>query len=414
LKNKINLVLDKYYSNFLSRKTLLSLNSINIQKKSKAQISNKLNFKNEESIKTKTPNSKKSSKILQSKLSNFSNYIFNYQNIIIDDINIVNNIKKKNIFSNFDENKEKFHKKNKDKINQKEIKSRIINLPDKQNTTLNFENHILIFGFDIFDSELIDKLVFHFADTSILIIGDFNLSEEAVIKKDLSLYPNLHYIIMDFLNPLYLKKLNLDKVSKCFLLLKSLDKRVNADLQSLQLINFFNANYNFEVFIEQNSEEGNLLLGYTPKIDNDSLKDPFYHPLYMSGRILYISELKDVCSESYLNENLTDAWLSLIKCGFPNQNSFMKGKDLNVNVVTVDIPEFYFNQEFVNLAKDLFLSDISCLPLGIYVVSPIEYKMKTKTNRNFYDAKKKNFFSSNFNSYESSNNLKGSTTNGNL
>jgi len=111
------------------------------------------------------------------------------------------------------------------------------------------------------------------------------------------------------------------------LLLKSLDIRVNADLQSLQLINFFNANYNFEVFIEQNSEEGNLLLGYTPKIDNDSLKDPFYHPLFMSGRILYISKLKEVCSESYLNENLTDAWLSLIKCGFPNQNYFLKEKN---------------------------------------------------------------------------------------
>ncbi len=275
------------------------------------------------------------------------------------------------------------------KYADEEIKGKIINLISYEITQVDFRNHILIYGLDIFDSELIDKLFFHYKNTKILILGDDQLYKEEEIKKNLHKFSNLIYVIIDPLFPENLEKLNLKYVLKCFLLIKNIDKKVKIDMINFQLINYFNHKYNFETFIEQNSEDHNFLLGFNPKINSNLIKESFYHPLYMSGKVLYLTKIKEVCSETYLNEYITEAWLSLIYSGYPNQNYARKGT--NPNIITIDVPDFYNNKDYIQLIRDLFLTKISCIPLGLYITSPIDKddnnidnKRKSTSKNHFY------------------------------
>jgi len=268
----------------------------------------------------------------------------------------------------------------KDSCKKDSFEERIFNLQYDKNFKIDFERYILIIGFDIFDQELLDKLSFHYNNTKILITGDFYFSKKEEIRKFFHKYKNLYLAVVDLYDPRELEKLNLNKVLKCFLLLKNFDNRVKSDLVNLQLINYFNYNYNFDIYIEQISDLGNFFLGFTPKFNNSTIKDPYYHPLYMSGKIFYISQLKEICAASYMYEQLTEAWLSLINCGYPNKNLSLKGS--NPNIITIEIPKIYYNKEYIYLVKDLFLyEDISCIPLGLYYTSPFEIK-NAKKNKN--------------------------------
>lgn len=261
---------------------------------------------------------------------------------------------------------------------EKQINKQKLNLIE-EDITLKFQNHILIFEFEVFDYELVEKLFIHHQNSKICLIGDYETGNEEEINRYLSKNKNLYYVIIDPLNPEMLEKLNLDKVLKCFLLLKQYEKNSNTDMLNLQLINFFNYNNKFEIFMEQNNENSNLILGYTP-ILNERVFDKLYHPLYMSGKILYISKISEVFSYSYINEYIADAWLSLIYCGYPDQSYYKLGTF--PNIITIDLPKCYDNKYYIDLMKDFFSLDFPSIPLGIHVMEPLTIKKDFKSSKN--------------------------------
>jgi len=250
---------------------------------------------------------------------------------------------------------------------EKKIKKQKLNLIN-EGISIKFKKHILIFNFDVNDFELIEKLINHYHNSKICLISNDDLGDTEELNRQLEKNNNLYYIYLDSLDTVMLERLNLDEVLKCFLLSKHDEKKNISEMLNYQLLNFFNYNYKFEVFTEQENAEKNLLLGSTPFLNN-RVSDQLFHPMYMSGKILYTSEISEIFSLNYINPNIADAWLSLIYCGNPDQNYYKMGTF--PNLITIDIPKFYNNKFYKDLVIDLFKLEINCIPLGIHVMNPL-------------------------------------------
>ncbi len=63
-------------------------------------------------------------------------------------------------------------------------------------------------------------------------------------------------------------------------------------------------------------------LGYFPmERISRIVSNPFLNPLFMAGRVLYLSQLDQILAHSYYNEREVDVWIKLLSLGFDNQTT---------------------------------------------------------------------------------------------
>jgi hypothetical protein len=248
-----------------------------------------------------------------------------------------------------------------------------------------FQDHIVIIGYQENLQRLLLLLDYHFCDKDIVIISN-DPKLERRIRKVMRQFLNVYYIQCDPVNAEYLVYAGISRAHKCLYLTEKIDQVIGEDIQkilSFKLIdNFFQA----DGILELRKEGSRTLLGYNPIGPKGKIESEYLHPLFLSGNLIYTSQLEKLIATAYLHEVEADSVCKLIACGYDVFDYVSSGVPIKTEVqfpiiITVKIPKGYRGKEFCNLSNDLLNMDPPCLPLGIYLKSPMRYLNNLYQNR---------------------------------
>jgi voltage-gated potassium channel len=260
-----------------------------------------------------------------------------------------------------------------------------------------FENHIVIFGYQENLQRLLLLIDYHFCDKDIVIISD-DKSSERKIRKIMRQFFNVYYIQCDPANAEYLVYAGISKAFKCIFLSERIAENVEDDLQKILAFKLVDNYFQADGLIEIQKESSRSLLGYNPMSPDGNVTSEYLHPLFLSGNIIYTTQLDKLIATSFMHEIESDSVCKLITSGYDIFDYVSVGIPIKSEVefpiiITVKIPKGYRGKEFCNLANDLLNMDPPCLPLGIYLKSPARYLNSVYNNRmpilqSFYNAEK--------------------------
>ena len=141
---------------------------------------------------------------------------------------------------------------------------------------------------------------------------------------------------------------------------------------------FFNTNMILELW---NHSSVNLL-GYNQLSKKAYVNEnEFFHPLYISGSLLYLDHLNRVICMSQRDKNKVDAWIELLSLGYKTTSVDNENGSFLINnenkgypvTITIDLPKEYVGQEFFNVFTDLICQRNPVMILGVYISDPSEY-----------------------------------------
>jgi hypothetical protein len=256
------------------------------------------------------------------------------------------------------------------------IDHRIFNV-EKTNLANFFENHILIIGYQDNLSKLLKLLFYHFKNKKICILTD---KDEIIMQKLLKQYKDLIYIKGEAQNPIHLLNSGIQRAYYVLFLCENIFARTNEDMEkilSFKAIDYF---FNCNMLLELWDHQSIKFLGYMPMENNSKLNNEFMHPLYMAGRLIYLSYFDKILAYSFFKEKEVEAWTSLLNLGFESVSSpsghitFKADKDGEYPIIlTVDVPVPFYGKEYHELMNHFFSFDRPCIGLGVYIENPLSY-----------------------------------------
>lgn len=257
------------------------------------------------------------------------------------------------------------------------IESRIFDLA-KINIGEFISDHIVLIGYQDNMAKLIKLIFNHFRKKEICIIT--NKHEERNIIKLLRQFHTLIILKGETDNPFHLLNAGMSKAYACIFLCESIHTKTNEDMGkilSFRAIDYF---FNTNMILELWSDTSIRFLGYQP-LDTESkiIKNEFLHPVYMAGRIVYLSHFDKLLAKSYYEESIVDVWSKLLYVGYSQKNNgglqTIQGQSLGSYpvILTVDIPKDYHYEEYHTLLNDMLLLENPALCLGVYVENPLDY-----------------------------------------
>ena len=257
-----------------------------------------------------------------------------------------------------------------------DIESRIYD-SSKNETYSIFSNHIIIFGYQESLKNIIKHIKNYYSYNAICIFIDKNENEKIKKIKEtiLRFFEQVYLILGDMTNPINLFNCSLNKSLFCLLLFSSIDELINEDLKNILCYRTIQKYFNTKIIIEVWNNSSLKFLGYTPLISINE----FFHPLFISGKILLLEHFDRLLPKYYLNEKKTKAWIEFVKLG---NNKRIENKTINSNnnihLLSIDIPEIYIGKDFFSMFSDFICLENPILILGLYINNSEEYQIKKK------------------------------------
>lgn len=270
------------------------------------------------------------------------------------------------------------------KFNEKELnyQHRIFDLA-KINVQEIFLNHILIIGFQDAVERLVGLITYHFPKKSICFLAP-EVKKSIICDKILKQYQNTYYLQGNPINPFDLLNAGLNNVFHVIFLSENIFKKLNEDMNLLLSCRVVDYYFNINAILELWDSKNSNLLGYIPLDKNSkNITNEFYHPLFMAGKVLYLSHLDQLTTLSITDPIIIESVYQILSVGFRKKINKIAKKPVNNKnnnfdapvIITIDVPEMYFGKEYCNLAEHLLSLDEPAVPLGVYVSDPLSYQM---------------------------------------
>jgi len=252
----------------------------------------------------------------------------------------------------------------------KNIKKRTFDL-EKGYKFKHMKNHLLILGFQDNLGNLLKYLSYNFHRKKICIIANDKESEK--ITKLMKQYKNLYFMKGDLINPYNLINSGIREAYSCFFVCDHIDNSNGEDLSNILSFRAQDYFFNTKSIIELWSMESIHHLGYIPIPDknNTTTDNEFVNPLFMAGNVIYLSHFEKIVAASFKDTDRIETWLTLINCGYDILENNQESEIDNPLIISVDVPEDYFNKEYITLFKDVL--ELDSIILGIYIPSPTDY-----------------------------------------
>lgn len=321
------------------------------------------------------------------------NTVNNLEFINVGEDNINPIISQKNITNQILDNKAvKFYynlkdddlrKKNSNELkkreNAKNIEFNIFEI-EKDDLSKRFRNHIIIIGYQDILSKLL-KIFFLHHNKDICIISSPD-SDEVSILKLLRQYKNLFYFKGSPENPFHLLNAGLNDAHLVVFLNEKLFGKTNEDMHKILIYKSIDYFFNTRMILELWNSKSCRLIGNVPLLDNGVVEtNEFLHPSFMAGRLIYLSHLESVTAKALTEPKSTDVWMNLLSLGLRtkfgdrgNQTicNDVYGTGMPI-IMTLEIPEIYYEKEYYHLVNDLMKLNPPALPIGIYIQTPLDY-----------------------------------------
>lgn len=269
----------------------------------------------------------------------------------------------------------------------------------KDNISEIIADHILFVGYQdgLYKMIKMVKLHYPYRDVCIMINPLF---DEKIIMKYLKEFKGLYFLKGEVDNPIHLINSGIAKAAYVVFLIETIDNKKNEDMGKIlgfrAIDYFFQTNSLLELW---NSESAFLLSSKPLSRSSSVMNNPYYHPLFIAGKLLYVDQLNRLICMSRKNKLQIEAWVELLNVGYKTNSSF-DGDTIKLQnesssfpvLLTVDLPKEYSGKEFYNLFIDMICQKNPILILGVYVLKPLEYMklrsegrinklMKNTTNR---------------------------------
>lgn len=255
---------------------------------------------------------------------------------------------------------------------------------DKVNAQEIFSNHILIIGYQDALDKFVKLISYHFPNKPICFLGTEEQRDLICIKL-LKQYKNVYFFQGDPINPFHLLNAGLNNANQVIILSENIFKKLNEDMRALLSSRLVDYYFDLNMLIELWDCKSAKLLGYIPldKKAND-ITNEFYHPLFMSGKLIYLSHLDKLTTLSVTDPNVIETLYQIISVGFRKfVNNFANRRtDINMRlggdvpvVLTIDLPEHYWGREYYVLVQDLLTLEKPAIPLGLYISDPLGYHL---------------------------------------
>jgi hypothetical protein len=260
------------------------------------------------------------------------------------------------------------------------IENRIFDI-EKNNISEIISNHILILGHQDNMNTLIKLISFHHTDKDICIMTSHEFDEK-IMHKLLKQFKFLIYLKGDVQNPFHLLNAGVHKAFYVIFLVENIFNKTNEDMNKILSFKSIDYFFNTEMCLELWDTKSTRLIGYQPiDIDTKVVQNEFLHPLFLAGRILYMSHLERIIAKSHNYNNVVETWTELLVCGFKSTSSSsgyksLKGSKARVGypvIITINVPNSYVGKEYYVLMSDLLSMEQPVMPLGIYIENPISY-----------------------------------------
>jgi voltage-gated potassium channel len=269
----------------------------------------------------------------------------------------------------------------KNKSRDNENKSNVIqktyfdNIFDIDEDTLNttFKNHILIFGYTDFISDLIYKLRTHFIIEPILIVSDVCYKN---ISRDINkIFTNIYFVNADFLQINTLIGVKAKHAKFAIVLNDSKDVSIPEDKKAILLVRLLDEHFVKHYIVELSSYESINYLSSLPIGRYYFYRNKCLYPKYFRGSILFNPTIDKFIARVYSEPTIINCLKSLIELDFSNRynkvSNAMKKHEVDfylkakIKIFNIKIGKHYHLKTYQELAKDLFANDL--LPLGLYI-----------------------------------------------
>lgn len=260
---------------------------------------------------------------------------------------------------------------------------KIINLNKVNLDNIN-SDHIVIIGIQDSIPKLVRLLDMMYVKIKICLIIPNSITAQnhmGFLVKLLRTYSNLYIYIGESQNPIHLYNSGLNNAKMIILLTQTLDNITGEDMKNIISFKSIDYFFNTDYIIELWNKESVKLLGYQPLDRDNAITSEYLHPLYMSGRVLYLDTF-DVLTAKYMkNEFEYEVWSRLMYLGYDSvSNNLGFQPKLNAKkklgfpiIITIDIPEFYYEKDYHELVSDLLALEDPAIALGLYIEDPLLY-----------------------------------------
>jgi len=255
---------------------------------------------------------------------------------------------------------------------------------DKVNAQEIFSDHILIIGYQDALDKFVKLILYHFPHKSICFLGTEEQRNLICIKL-LKQYKNVYLFQGDPINPFHLLNAGLNNANHVIILSETIFKKLNEDMTALISSRTIDYYFDLHMIIELWDSKSAKLLGYIP-LDKQAkdITNEFYHPLFMSGKLIYLSHLDKLTTLSVTDPNVIETLYQIISVGFRKfvNNFNNKRSDINMRfsrdmpvIITIDLPEDYWGKEYYVLVQDLLTLEKPAIPLGLYISDTLGYHL---------------------------------------
>jgi len=247
-----------------------------------------------------------------------------------------------------------------------------------------FSDHIIIIGYQDSLDKFVKLITYHFPNKSICYLGTEE-QKYIISNKLLKQNKNVYFFQGDPINPFHLINAGLNNAFHVIFLCETIFKKLNEDMTSLLSSRVVDYYFDINMFLELWDSKNVNLLGYIPLDKNaKNFTNEFYHPLFMAGRVIYLSHLDKLTTISVSNPNLIETFYQIISVGFRRFINNFTDKRSNINlrfggdipvIITLDIPKDYLGKEYYMLVQDLLSLEKPAIPFGVYVSNPLAYQL---------------------------------------
>lgn len=257
--------------------------------------------------------------------------------------------------------------------------SRIIKLDS--NPQINISNHFIIIGKQEGLARIIKMVSNTYISKQICLFLSPEENDGTIIKL-LKAFRHLLVLLGEYENPYHLLCLNINEATMVLFLTEKVDPIANEDLKkvlSYKAIDYF---FDAPFILELWSRKSVKWAGYQPLDRNANvISNEFLHPMYMSGKLIYVDIFDKLPAVYYTYEYEYEVWSRLMSLGYTSTNSSYgfepKIKDQKKSsfpvIISFELPSYYDYKDYHELVSDLLALDDPAIPLGLFIEQPLLY-----------------------------------------